>query len=295
MRDKRILLAESGATKTDWCLCEKGRIMGRYSSIGLNPSTLSPDMIRHEISEFIVQQPLLFAPNQVYFFGAGLRNTHPREQMETILSEKFPTAEEIRVGDDLQAACLATQRPKGIVAILGTGSNAGEFEKGTIIHRSGGLGYILGDEGSGSDLGKYLIAGLLKGDFEESHEVELLQNLQMDREGLRNHLYSLQNPAKWLASLAPILHQYKHLPKIQSLIADRFESFIIQNLLPLPHCHTYPIDFVGSIAIHFQHELKESLERQNLHPGNFISNPIEKLVEIFTNEDSAFTIGEAPA
>ncbi|MEM6628154.1 MAG: hypothetical protein AAF694_00700 [Bacteroidota bacterium] len=291
MMHKRILLAESGATKTDWRLCEKGKVVQRFSSIGFNPSSLSQVDLQQAAQNVFSIHSLDFPPTSIHFFGAGLRNSHPRNQMQSMLRGLFPEVEQIWVGDDLQAACLATQRTKGIVAILGTGSNACEFDGGKITRRRGGLGYILGDEGSGVDLGKHLLIKILQGDFTENTERVILDQLQMDRETLRNQLYTEFKPVKWLGSLARTVHAFKHLPEICEMIIQRFGAFIQGTLAPLPHSRKYPVDFVGSIAIHFQEELISTLQKAHIQQGKIISDPIERLVEVLTYDDFTDPLG----
>ena len=46
---------------------------------------------------------------------------------------------------------------KGVACILGTGSNSCYYNGKTIVKNSPGLGFILGDEGSGAYLGKKVV------------------------------------------------------------------------------------------------------------------------------------------
>ena len=45
----------------------------------------------------------------------------------------------------------------GIAVILGTGSNVGLYDGKQLVKTVGGLGYVLGDEGSGVHLGKDIV------------------------------------------------------------------------------------------------------------------------------------------
>ena len=66
---------------------------------------------------------------------------------------------------------------KGIACILGTGSNSCYYNGKKIVKNSPGLGFILGDEGSGAYLGKKVIQHFLYHIFDEDLRAGLMQNL----------------------------------------------------------------------------------------------------------------------
>ena len=45
-----ILIADSGSTKTDWCVVEKGKLIQQISTIGTNRFFLSEEEISNEIA-----------------------------------------------------------------------------------------------------------------------------------------------------------------------------------------------------------------------------------------------------
>jgi glucosamine kinase len=56
---------------------------------------------------------------------------------------------------------------KGVASILGTGSNSCYYNGKSILKNSPGLGYVLGDEGSGAYLGKKVIQYYLYNTFDD--------------------------------------------------------------------------------------------------------------------------------
>src|SRR6185312_594150 len=71
------------------------------------------------------------------------------------LRKVFPEAKSVEVTHDMLAAARALCGDgKGVAAILGTGSNSCFYNGKKIMKNSPGLGYVLGDEGSGAYLGK---------------------------------------------------------------------------------------------------------------------------------------------
>ena len=68
------------------------------------------------------------------------------------------------VDHDLLAAARALLfNEKGFAAILGTGTNSALYDGNNITYNIDSLGYFLGDEGSGSWLGKKLLRDQLRG------------------------------------------------------------------------------------------------------------------------------------
>ena len=78
----------------------------------------------------------------------------------------FPKSK-IHVDHDLMGAAKALcGNEKGIACILGTGSNSCFYNGKKIVKNSPGLGYVLGDEGSGTYLGKKVIQYYLYDTFD---------------------------------------------------------------------------------------------------------------------------------
>ena len=279
-----LLIAESGATKTEWRYRQEGKEWINFQSVGLNPSTFSEKDLIQTLEGIFSQSPISSPPETLYFFGAGLRHAATQVQFKRALEGVLPGIRSIYLQDDLQAAVWACERTSGIVAILGTGSNACTFEKGTILERIGGLGYLLGDEGSGMDLGRSLIQALLREELPTSLQKRILIHLQTDTKDLRNQVYEASKPALFFAGLAPTLKHFETEPPIQQLLQKRFEYFIQTHLLPLPQIRKLPIDFVGSIAYHFHASLSESMRKQGLQIGKLIRYPIDILSQILNSQ-----------
>ena len=67
----------------------------------------------------------------------------------------------------MAAARAVCGHEKGIACILGTGSNSCYYDGRTIKKNSPGIGYVLGDEGSGAYLGKKVVQYYLYNTFDE--------------------------------------------------------------------------------------------------------------------------------
>jgi glucosamine kinase len=159
-----ILVADSGSTKTDWLLKQPGKDATAFRTPGLNPYFLSEKEIVKILQD---QAPELVAfgaeIKEIYFFGAGCSSPDRHEIVSNALSVFFSKAY-ISVDSDLLGSAYATcGHEKGLCCVLGTGSNISFFDGEEIHSGKHGLGFILGDEGSGTWFGKALITDYLYG------------------------------------------------------------------------------------------------------------------------------------
>ena len=68
----------------------------------------------------------------------------------------------VRVYSDLLGACHSVLgKNQGTVAILGTGSVVCHFNGNEITEIQGGLGYLLGDEGSGYFFWEFVVCSIV--------------------------------------------------------------------------------------------------------------------------------------
>ena len=195
----------------------------------------------------------------------------------------FSPQAEIEIQDDMKAAVRATGKEEGIVAIMGTGSNAAYYKPDEILENYGGHGYLLGDEGSGMDLGKQLLKAMLDGKLPQELHDSVLQSEGMTLGEHRTSIYQHKQPNRRLATLAPYLKKGEKIPEVQALIRSRFEKFIETTIQRVENYQDLVVDFVGGIACHFTDDLLYICEKYTLQSDNFISAPIDKLVEYHSN------------
>ena len=122
------LIADSGATKTDWCIGQSQTDCRIIQTQGINPFHQTAEHIRKVLEEELLPQ-LKEAENisQIYFYGAGC-TPEKSPIVKEALQALFPQAE-IEVKSDLLGAArsLCGKEP-GIACILGTGSNSCEYD-----------------------------------------------------------------------------------------------------------------------------------------------------------------------
>ena len=273
-----ILIADSGATKTDWCYGTGGSERVRIQTEGINPVHQSETYIRHIIEEqlFPSCEEAAHTCTSIYFYGAGCLpsvSSSIREALQCF----FPKAH-IEVETDLTGAARALcQNRPGIACILGTGSNSCLYDGERITQNVSPLGYILGDEGSGACLGKHFVADCLKGQLPAHLKDALLEDLQTDAAGIIERVYRHPQANRFLASLCPFIHRHKAEPCVHTFLLQCFDDFFRRNVLH--YSEQLPVSFAGSIAWHFRTEIEEAARIRGLQTGVFLQSPIEKLAE----------------
>ena len=158
---KRIIICESGATKSDWRVVEDGRQTVSLLSEGINVSTMSMDAVRAVISEAADKLPAV-RYDRIHFYTAGVITPAINMEIETLLRAGFDVSE-IEVQTDLVASARAAcGHEPGIAVIMGTGANSCQWDGTEIVRHVKSGGFIIGDDGSASVLGKLFISDLIK-------------------------------------------------------------------------------------------------------------------------------------
>lgn len=277
----KVLIAESGASKTDWRLCQGRKVIDSFECPGLNPSSIDylelQEILGHSFSSLSVEEI-----SALYFYGAGLKFEKNIQLLKKALSIYLPDAL-IEIENDLTAAIRSTGKSAGIVCILGTGSNACLYEQGKWVKNLGGHGYLLGDEGSGMDLGKYLLKGCLEGEYPKEISTYLEEKEGMNLGEIRTSVYESEQPNKRLASFAPYLSPWKDDPQIAAMIHQRFHEFFTNTVLKIDNYQGLSLDFVGGISANFTEQIEKVCLELGLESDSYTQSPIESLINYHAN------------
>lgn len=275
-----ILIADSGSTKTDWCLIHESEKPVFFTTQGINPFHQS----REEIDRILHQEVVPAekecvakgAPiKEIFFYGAGC-TTEKAPILQAALQEVFPQASIIEVASDMLGAArsLCGHQP-GIVCILGTGSNSCYYDGKQITHNTPPLGYILGDEGSGAALGKRLAGDCLKHQLPEEVCKRFLAQYQLSLPEIIERVYRQPMANRFLANCSRFLYENRHEPSIRQLLTECFGDFIRRNILSYPKGALF---FTGSVAHYYAEELKEAAALYHLQIANIAQRPMEGLI-----------------
>lgn len=276
-----ILIADSGSTKTDWRLIDIQQNIQSFETIGFNPYHISEKAILTELVSSkltTVQQEV----KQVIFYGAGCSSLEKSNEIKTALQQFFVSAK-VEINHDLLAAARALcGHQKGMVGILGTGSNTCLFDGEHIVKNVSSLGYILGDEGSGSYLGKTFITALFNNELSQEiiHNYQLQFNYNLN--DVLDAVYKKPLPNRFLAQFAPFVFEQKGVPEIALIIDVCFTAFFEKHICKYENYQQYPLNIVGSVGFIFKDEIEKVASKYGVKIGKVIKQPIEELVRFHT-------------
>jgi len=271
------LIADSGATKCEWCLIANGK-KKKLLTTGISPYFLNEEQIYLLLQKQLVPKLKDAVINEVHFYGTGLSNQNNVELLKTVLKKTFKKAK-ISVETDLMAAARALcGREKGIACILGTGSNSCFYNGRKMIKNSPGIGYILGDEGSGAYLGKKVIQHYLYQTFDEELMTSFEKRFLTSPIEILENVYKKPMANRYLASFAIFLAENRGHYMIENIIEDGLNEFFFTHIYKYKESWTHPINFIGSIAYGFKDILQELCNGYELELGKVMKAPIKGLI-----------------
>ncbi|HWK07451.1 MAG TPA: hypothetical protein VNS58_27655 [Puia sp.] len=274
-----ILIADSGSTKTNWCLLNDKGSTFFFDTEGYNPYFVSTDYI---VRSFREQWPGSRGPSavsRVYFYGAGCF-----EDKTGIVSEAmrvlFPGAV-VHVGLDLLASARAVLgNQPGFVAILGTGTNSCLYDGSAIVANIDSLGYLLGDEGSGFYLGRQLLSDYIRGAMPADVQQEFIDRYHYTREAIMDRVYTEKLPNRFCAGFTPFLLESSSGPEYRrSLVRSAFRDFFERIVLRYEGIDGVAFNCVGSIGYAFREILEEVAGFYGMPTGVILKGPIVSLAE----------------
>ena len=281
------LTVDSGSTKTDWGFFNTKDDLKVVKTQGINPCHQTEDEIRSIISsELITGIPDidLGAVSQVFYYGAGCATESICAQMAGILKEFLPNAVITVDSDMLGAARALCGKSEGVACVLGTGSNSCLYNGSIIIDQVPSLGYILGDEGSASALGRRLIGDCLKRQLPEQVCTEFMQKYSLTKDSIIESVYRKPMANRYIASFAPFLIDKRSIPEVHKMLIQCFSEFFTRNVINY-HKPWLPVHFIGSLANSFSDELKETADSLGMTIGKIEASPMSGLVDYHSLPD----------
>lgn len=274
-----ILIVDAGATKTRWRLVGSATQWHELATDGINAATMPP----HAIASVVRDELLSLTPplkglgdvDHIYYYGAGVVSDAQRQVVAEALAPIGAVRVEIE-SDMLGAARALLGDSEGIACILGTGSNSCLYNGREIVDNVPALGYILGDEGSGASLGRRFLADLFKRVYPLEFTRMWLTRLRLDVPGVIDRVYRQPGANAWMARLAPDIRCCLGVPQVRAMVIDEFDRFFSRNVerYDTP-CRR--VGFVGSIAVHFDTELREAASRHGYEVASLMAEPLDGL------------------
>lgn len=277
MRPTNCLLADSGSTKTTWCLVSDGSPSLTFRTGGINPFYQTEAGIERELTGNVLPTLPSGGVDAVCFYGAGCIG-EKAAALRRLLARLFPSAQTVDVETDMLGAARALcGHSAGIACILGTGSNSCFYDGTRICANVPPLGFILGDEGSGAVLGKLLVGNVLKRLWPSRLADAFFAYTGLTQEALLDRVYRQPFPNRFLAGLAPFLSARLDEEPVRRLVAGSFRDFLTRNVAQYDY-RTHPVHFTGSVAWHFRALLEEAAHDLGIGLGHVVQSPIEGLV-----------------
>lgn len=274
------LIIDNGASKAEWIWAAGVEILGRARIPGIYHLQLTDEEVIALFREAKATLPATLPPvDKIFFYSTGTRMPQARLRLAELLLRVFSDAKTVDVESDMLAAARALcQNEAGIACIMGTGSNACRYDGRRIVEQAGGLGYILGDEGSGAGLGKRLLGVYLDRQMPRRLEAELQDVYELSPEKVIENVYQKPLPNRYLASFAPFLNTHRHDPFVAELLRAEFARFFTRYILPFQQSQSLPVNALGSIAFHFRETVIEAAQVLGLKTETITRDPIEGLV-----------------
>lgn len=272
------LIADSGATKAEWTLLNNGKKKTLFTQ-GISPYFLSTDEIAELLASELSPKLKNMTVTQVFYYGTGCANPENVKSVKKALQRTFPNSK-IEVHTDLMAAARAVcGNDKGIACILGTGSNSCYYNGKTIVKNSPGLGYVLGDEGSGAYLGKKVVQYYLYNTFDEDLRSLFDARFVTNTSEILDSVYKKPLPNRYLAGFTMFLAENRGHYMIENIIEDGLNDFFFQHLNKYNEVWKYPVHFIGSVAHGFKDVIQDLCASYEFELGTILKNPMQGLVK----------------
>lgn len=272
-----ILIAESSSTRAEWVVVDRQQVVEHIFTDGINPFFQTRREISRSVRLNLPEEFFKKKFDTVYFYGAGCNSIDKSKIVEASLVAQFKTP--IEVESDLLAAARGLfQDSPGIACILGTGSNSCFYDGTKIVKNVVPGGYILGDEGSGSVLGKYFLSDVLK----EIAPRELIESFydtfRITPSMALESVYQMPFPNRFLATIAYFLSEHIEDDYVYTMVKQNIERFFSRNISQYAY-QDYPIRMMGSSAVLFKSVIQDIAYSKGVEVDEIRDSVIHGLVE----------------
>ena len=271
------LIVDIGGTRGRWFVLDKKNQVF-FKSDGFNPFTSKIDVL----SGILVSLESSFDFDSIlniHYYGAGISSENKKIEVRKVLKTFF-TKSDVEINSDLLGSCRALCNDKsGVVGILGTGSNSCYYDGNKIKSKIKSLGYLLGDEGSGYDMGKKILVGYLRNQMPANLKDKF--SIKFDKKmDLLERLYDESNKEKFIASFSNFIHENKENEYVREFLQNHFSNYFENIILKYSSKNIY---LTGSIAYYFKNEILTVAKEKKIIIEKIEKDPINHLCDFHLN------------
>ena len=270
-KDNYYIAIDGGGTKTDLVLFKSnGEVVLTVTDGTTNPNSCGIKSALSTLKKGI--DHLLVSPQTPKRIFAGIAGTGVDNHKETIrqfLKKSYPFCE-VNVDSDIKNTIgLSRENKKCIAAIMGTGSVVFGWN-GKDLKRVGGWGYLLGDEGSGYDIGREVLVALCAykdGLSPYSEVVRLAENMLGDNQN--NYISKVYREGRsYIASFCPIAFEALALgDKLAEEIISKSASSLAKLINHMYRAGEYGNHVIVSGGLAMNGEIMNKMIEKELDPG----------------------------
>jgi len=276
------LIADSGATKSDWILADNTGEKMSYQLPGLSPyyvnSKQIAELVKNDLVPFIETRKI----RKIFFYGTGCSSPVKSLIVEEGLAKVFSKSD-IRVNSDMLGAARALfGARKGIACILGTGSSSCFYDGEKIAESAPSLGFFFGDEGSGAYMGRKFLRDYLLGNLPSELNIAFKKEYNYTRENILDAVYNMPFPNRFLASFCDFYADNLSNGYVYELVSHSFREFFFSYVEFFKHYENYrelPVSFVGSVAFFFEPMLRQIGNEFEVKIEKVMRSPISALAQ----------------
>ncbi|MBD1430299.1 N-acetylglucosamine kinase [Sphingobacterium litopenaei] len=283
-----IIIADGGSTKTNWCLLDDNQKKIYFNTEGYNPYFVDSDYIVSSLKKGLPNDLPLDKIQEVNYYGAGVHNDEKAKIVSDAFRELFPNAK-IEIGHDLLAAARALLgKETGFAAILGTGTNTCIYDGEKITHNISSAAYILGDEGSGSYIGKKLLTDFVRDLMPEDVAEVFYNTYKLTKDEIMDSVYTKPLANRFCASFSKFVYDNNvNIEYTRKIVDDAFEAFFSNLVSKYPNYQSYTFNCIGSVGYNFRNVLEDKATQYGMKVGKILRSPIDDLVQFHIDRYSA--------
>ena len=270
------VIAESTSTHSEWSLVDGSNVVAHAIISGINPYFQTRREISHIIRLELPREFFKRRWDKVLFYGAGCSTPERNKIVESSLVAQFKTP--VTVESDLVGAAHGLlQREAGLACILGAGSNSCFYDGEKITKSVTAGGFILGDEGSGSSIGRLFLSDVLKDLAPRELSEEFLAANKATKATLMDAVYNNPHANNNLHDYSFFLADHLDNEYARTLVTTEIKRFFDRNLCQYDY-KDYPVCFVGTIATRYSELLLQVAYSYNMNVKKIVSESMPGLV-----------------